>query len=220
MIDHRPTPPRAEACLRTPYPSSQKGRTVIAEHVTELAEHERMLRTGSYRPEQCPHCGGVMHIHEYRERVLLADPAEVIEIAIFRCARREQCGAVIRVLPAFVARHLWRSWPTVAVAMAEQRDDEAMESASATEIPARTRRRWQSRLASSAAMLVAVFATAVGAAPWLRPVIASVGHDGTRRELLEAYAVAEAKETFTRGRSAVESVAGYIHRLARGVRLM
>ncbi len=58
-----------------------------------------------------------MHIHDYRPRLLWGHAAESTEIVRFRCSNRDECGAVVQVLPAFVARWLWRSWETVELAM-------------------------------------------------------------------------------------------------------
>src|SRR5258707_403193 len=62
---------------------------------------------------------GPVHIHEYRDRLLLSDARVSTYVAIFQCADRGRCGAVTRVLPAFLARHLWRAWQTVEAAVAD-----------------------------------------------------------------------------------------------------
>jgi len=75
-------PPEGEACLVRLRPSSQKGGTIVAEDVTELATHEvRLSDPDGYRPAFCPGCRGTtLHIHDYRERVLLADPVRPVTI--------------------------------------------------------------------------------------------------------------------------------------------
>jgi hypothetical protein len=56
----------------------------------------------------------VLHVHSYPERLLLADSggAPVVRIVVYICAHGA-CGATWRVLPLFLARHLWRTWRTV-----------------------------------------------------------------------------------------------------------
>ena len=208
VIDHRSPPPQAEACLRTRYPSSQKGGTLIDESVLDLESHEHLLRCGGYRPERCPRCNHeFLHIHDYRVRNLLADPAREVTVVRFLCAK---CGATWQVLPAFVARHLWRSWPTVEAATvgadAERPQCEA--------VPERTIRRWLARLRSAAVLLVAVLATSEQ--PDLIAVAGVAGVNGTRGELVTAYA---SHHDPPRGRHLAEP-AGLLHRLAPGVRLM
>jgi len=63
-------PPEGEACLVRLRPSSQKGGTIVAEDVTELATHEvRLSDPDGYRPAFCPGCRGTtLHIHDYREK--------------------------------------------------------------------------------------------------------------------------------------------------------
>jgi hypothetical protein len=67
-----------EACLVRLRASSQKGSTIITEDVIDLETHERRLRDpDGYRPRFCPRCGGSrFHVHDYRWRVLRADPGK------------------------------------------------------------------------------------------------------------------------------------------------
>ena len=53
--------PAAPAVLCTPdsIKPGQKGGTLIAESVCNAKEHRRLLESGGYRPEGCPHCGGL-----------------------------------------------------------------------------------------------------------------------------------------------------------------
>ena len=209
MIDHRPTPPQAEACLLVRYPSSQKGGTLIDERVVDLGTHVRLLRNGGYRPSRCPRCShGFLHIHDYRPRQLVGDPAEITTVVRFWCPGCEACW---QILPALVARHLWRSWAVVEHTTAAR---DAESAAARTVVPRRTRARWLVRLASTAALLVAVFVTAEQ--PALIAVAAAVGVDGTRGDLVAAYAVHCAP---SRGRRLAEPAA-LLHRLVPGVRLM
>ena len=76
MSRDRLPPPTGEACLVRLRPSSQKGGTIIAEDVTDRATHEhRICNPDGYRPAFCPNCGDTtLHVHDYRERVLRAEP--------------------------------------------------------------------------------------------------------------------------------------------------
>jgi hypothetical protein len=213
VIDHRSPPPQAEACLCHPYPSSQKGGTIIAEAVVDLETHERLLRNVGYRPASCPRCGERMHVHEYRERLMLGDVRVATEIAIFRCADRERCGAVVRVVPAFLARHLWRTWETVDGAVAPPPEAAQPDP---VPVPERTVRRWRARLVASAAALVVVLGTASSTVPALARVIATSGLDGTRMQFVEAMS----SEGAIGERRPLATAALLIHRLAPGVRLM
>ena len=69
-------PPQYEFCLVRLRSSTQKGGTLIAEAVTDYASHERLIcDPDGYRPPFCPRCGGRrLHVHDYRERVLRAEP--------------------------------------------------------------------------------------------------------------------------------------------------
>jgi len=130
MSRHRLPPPEPEACLVRLRSSSQKGGTIIAEDVPDLAAHDRLIcDPDGYRPPFCPNCGEkTLHVHDYRERVLRAEPGEPVA----RVVRHEcvGCDAIWQILPAFIARHLWRSWRVV----------ERVLSGSAPTAPAETRR--------------------------------------------------------------------------------
>ena len=210
MTDHRSPPPQAEACLQVRYPSSQKGGTLIDERVLDLTTHERVLASAGYRPDGCPHCGSYLHVHDYRLRQLLADPACSLLVVRFLCP---QCGATWQVLPAFLARCLWRSWRVVEAAVA-QPQSEPPAAAPEPVVPPRTRRRWLARLLSSAALLVVVLGTAEQ--PELAAVAGAVGLQGTRGELVTEYV---ARLGPARGERLAQ-VAALVHRLASGVRLM
>ena len=217
MTQNRVSPPHPPACLVRPYPSSQKGGTLIAEDVLDRAEHEmRLADPDRYRPEHCPGCGhGVLHVHDYRTRCLCAEPDKPeIRILRFRCPP-PGCSARWQVLPAFVARHLWRSWPVVGTALNERSKTEASEPAlpctppMATRpppVPARTRRRWKARLDSLARMLVQVLASSGDAA--LETVARGLGLDATRREWVIAM------------NRSLAALAALVHRLVPGIRLI
>ncbi len=206
-IDHQPTAAAPEVCLCRRYPPGQKGGTLIAEDVLTLEQHERMLCSGGYRPQLgCPRCAGYLHIHDYRNRFLVADPASAITVVRFLCC---SCGATWQVLPALVARHLWRSWRTV-----ERAVEKPQSAPTSTEIPERTRRRWLTRLLASAAFLVVTLSTAE--TPVLTTVAGAVGLRGTRRELVDVHTRIRAVPA---GQKLMQ-VAALLHRLAPGVRLM
>jgi len=209
MTDHRPLPPVAEACLTRPYPSSQKGGTLIAEDVLDLATHEQRLgRPDLYRPDGCVRCGAAVHLHDFRPRLLAGQAERSTEVIRFRCAAREECGAAWQILPRFLARHLWRSWPVVEEAL-QMRDTRAR-----SRVPATTRRRWATRLAATARMLVAALCTSTetrGA-----QVAAAVGLDGSRLDLVHEYAAATGPEPG----ACLAELGAWLHRLVPGVRLM
>lgn len=211
VSQERLPPPDAAPCLVRPYPSSQKGGTCIAEEVTDLETHRRRsCDPDGYRPPECPSCGhGVLHVHEYRDRALLADPdAAVVTIVIYRCASAD-CRATWRILPRFLARHLWRSWSTVHGSTAPQTP-----SASTPRVPERTVRRWSERLRSSARSLVQLLATSGSAL--LEGVVHAIGIDATRTDVIAAYS-----STMGVAPSQVlAALAALIHRLGPGLRLV
>jgi len=180
---------------------------LVAEEVLDLATHEQQLETpAAYRPAACPRCQSKLHLHGLRVRLLLGQPQRYTEVVRFRCADRERCGAAWQVLPAFLARWLWRSWSVVANTLARPEH---------TLVPARTARRWRARLDSDAGLLVAVLLGATGAA-LARTVVAAAGWRVRRRELVDHY---------RRMRGCVEGVAlaqlaGWVHRLVPGIRVM
>jgi hypothetical protein len=207
-------PPPAERCLDTSRKSRYRGGTLIAEDVHDLGEHQRRLADiDAYRPESCASCGhGQMHAHTRPERHPLREPSlpAVVEVLQFRCAS-EACGATWRVLPLFLARHLWHPWKVVERAVLP---DAKPAPRTAPPIPARTRERWETRFASSARVLVVLLAMSGGAA--LENVSKRVGLDGTRRDVAVAY-TAEAK---TEPGERLASLGALAHRLERGIRLM
>lgn len=214
MTDHRSPPPQAQACLLIRYSSSQKGGTLIAEGVVDQEVHEHMLACGGYRPQDCGCCSyESLHIHDYRLRLLLADPTQSVTVVRFWCPG---CGATWQVLPAFVARWLWRSWATVEQTVAANDADGGEPNAQSEQpvVAARTRRRWLERLRSAAAVLVAVLASSEQ--PDLIAVAGKVGHDGSRGELVAQYVAQFAPHRGER----LAQVAALLHRLVPGVRLM
>ena len=201
-------------CLVRPYPKGQKGGTLIAEDVTSQKAHERRLCSpDGYRPAFCRTCGHVvLHVHDYLERKLFAEPlqpdrlAHVVKIVRHECAA---CGATWRILPAFLARHLWRSWPVVeAVTLG------APAPMDQPEVPERTQRRWMARLASSAIELVQILATSGSAV--LAAIASAVGLAATRAELIINHGAA----TNAAHGWKLATLAALVHRLMPGVRLM
>ena len=209
MTDSRSLSPAAEACLCRRYTSSQKGGTLIAEDVHDLATHERRLEApDAYRPSACPRCGAALHVHDLRPRVLRGEASVATEVVRFRCADRERCGAAWQVLPAFLARCLWGSWSRVG---------QTLEANVPSSVPARTRRRWRARLASPARLLVAVLSTATDGI-WAG-IARAVGLDARRIDLVQGYAERTAAVAVSWATMLAELSAA-LHRLSPGVRLM
>jgi hypothetical protein len=128
-----------------------------------------------------------------------------LRVVRYLCPR---CEASFQVLPAFVARHLWHTWPTV----------EAHTLAGAQSppppVPARTQRRWRTRLACAAALLVALLCTGGSAA--LEGLAVQVGLQATRGQLVAAY---QGQVQPPPGRT-LGSLAALLHRLSPRVRLL
>jgi hypothetical protein len=201
-------PPLPPVCLLRTYLSrGVKGGTVIAEDVDDLEVHRRrILDPEAYRPSSCWCCGRERpHAHCFRERILRPaspnDPPLIEAIRLYFCPG---CGAVFTVLPAVIARHLWRLWKTV--------EDVSTKRSVA---PPTTMARWFSRLSCSAARLVQAL-LAMGSHLLGRRLTSLLGKVSTRGELLEAVIVCRAvpaKHPFA-------GLGGWIHRLERGLRLM
>ena len=197
-------PPQPPRCLTRSYLSRGiKGGTIIAEDVFDLEEHrKRLLDPDSYRPPFCRNCSfHKSHAHCFRERILRpADRSQapvVVLIRLFACAH---CGAIFRILPAFIARHLWRAWKTVeSVASGREK------------APKTTTSRWLCRLRSDATQLVQVFAANI------RGVVTEAlvrWPPSTRAHFVDVI------KAFLRARSSpFARTAAWIHRLAPGVRL-
>lgn len=91
----------------------------------------------------------------------------VVRVAQYMCAA-DECSATWRILPMFLARHLWRAWKTV-----ERVVQPGEGSSAAPPIPERTQCRWRSRLAATARVLVVLLAASGGLV--LESVAAKVG---------------------------------------------
>lgn len=183
-------------------PAKQKGGTVIARHIRTLEEHEAALADpDAVRPPGCLRCRvAAVHVHERRHRVFQGetDGPPGTDVLIFRCADQDNCGAVWRVLPAFLARHLWRRWSVVETSVVRPQPNR-------DRVSSRTRQRWRARLRTSAAVLVTLLA-ASGIARWSQ-LAATVGA-ATSRSGLVAHA------------SSLPELAYVVDRQMPGVRVM
>jgi hypothetical protein len=230
MSQERLPPPQPDPCLIQSRKAKYRGGTLIAEQVWSVEEHERRLRDAAgYRPEQCGHCGcGRLHVHDYPLRRPQGEPLlTLLRVVRFICSN-EECGATWRVLPAFLARHLWWVWRRVSTATRGEASPVSIgaEEAGVTTVlperaeregravPARTQRRWQERLAASSRQLVVLMASR--GVEQVQRVAEAVGLGASRRELVAAYGRALA----TAAGVTLGAVAALIDRLERGVRLM
>ncbi len=187
---------------------------MIAEDVRDLHEHRRRLADPNlYRPVPCPTCGhDRMHVHCRPERHPRGEPSLPAALAVlqFRCAGGA-CRATWRILPLFLARHLWHAWRAVARIV---RPTEATRGSRLPAIARRTRDRWRARLAVSAQVLVAVISAGAGVV--VRELLERIGQLGTRAELVEAYVAMSAPPP----REQLSMLAALVHRLEPGLRLM
>lgn len=203
-------PPTPDACLVHSRRKRYHGGTVIAVDVHEFAEHERRLRRpGGYRPPTCLRCGAQhLHVHDYLERILPGHSrVPRIDIVRYICADAN-CRATWRVLPAFVARHLWRHWETVArtIAGGPPRSGDVP-------VPDRTRRRWNARLRSAARQIVNILAQHDADDIGLFLTVAQL--DWTRRQVVDRLWVGRVI-----GPHGPADIAAALHVLEPGVRLM
>ena len=213
MSQNRLPPPQYyAACLVRLRSPTQKGGTLIAEEVTDHATHEWCLcdPDGYRRRTFCARCGGRrMHVHEYRERVLRAEPGKpVIQIMRLMCVA---CEAIWQILPLFLARHLWRTWTVVhRVLMPAAKTSSASERQPCPEVPPRTVRRWRQRWLRPALALAQVL-TCSGPA-WAALAI-RLPVDATCSDLVAAYAADQVGEPLA-------GLAALLYRLQPKVRLM
>ena len=206
-------PPQYEACLFRLRSSTQKGGTLIAEDVLDYSTHKRRIcDPDGYRPRRCPRCGGErFHVHDYRERVLRAEPGEPVtrtvrHVCVF-------CKAIWQILPLFLARHLWRTWNVVrhvlmpdpqAASLGERQHDWP-------QVPSRTVRRWRQRWLRPARALAQVLASTAQAA-WTA-LATQLPEDAICADLVSAYA----REHIG---SPLAGLAALVHRLEPNVRLL
>jgi hypothetical protein len=150
-----------------------------------------------------------MHVHDYRERVLRAEPGKpVTTIVRLLCVA---CQAIWQILPLFLARHLWRTWTVVRRAlMPDPKTSSASERQPWPEVPRRTVRRWQQRWLRPALALAQIL-TSSGPA-WAALAI-GLPVDATCADLVAAYAAEQVGEPLA-------GLAALIYRLQPKVRLM
>jgi hypothetical protein len=199
-MDREIPPPPPPICLEQRYPSSQKGGTLIAGGVVDLASHaRRMLCPDSYRPAQCDNCGCcALHVHDRPWRVTRGEFGSAgVRILRFICSR---CRATWRIVPEFLARHLWRTWTTVCRAVGL-----AGASTGRSAIPERTMRRWKSRLESAAGQLRQVLCGCAEAS--VSTAARGAGDLATRLQVVSAVG------------GGLAAVAALVHDLAAGVRV-
>lgn len=215
MSQNRLPPPQTDQCLVQSRKSRYKGGTLIAEDVWTREEHQRRLANPDlYRPKSCGNCGEkVIHVHDYPERrprgLLLVAAVRVVR---FICAAAD-CGATWRVLPAWIARHLWWTWQ--AVEATTQWPTSAQPSVTLVVEPSKqTVERWLGRLASSARQAVVLMGSR--GAEVLRAVAEATGLDARRQELVGFYRDIVAVPDGQR----LGAVAPVLDRLERGIRLM
>jgi len=203
-------PPTPDACLVHSRRKRYRGGTVIAVDVHDVAEHQRRLcRAGGYRPPACPRCGADrLHVHDHLQRVLPGSSrVPCIDIVRYICADAN-CAATWRVIPAFVARHLWRHWETVARVIAGDPP-----RAGDPPVPSRTRRRWKARLRSAARQVVSVLVE--HDAERLAAFIPVPDFDWTRQHLVQFLLAGRVL-----GRHGLADIASAMHVVEPGVRLM
>ena len=212
MSRNRLPPPAVEACLIRLRPSTQKGGTIIAEEVTDHATHEkRICDPDGYRPPFCPRCGeGRLHVHDYRERVLRAESGKpVTRIVRLLCV---SCQAIWKILPRFIARHLWRTWDVVGHAlMPGHKASSPSQPQHWPQVPPRTVRRWRARWLRPALVLVQILA-ASGQASWAA-LATRLAPEATCADLVLAYAREHAGQPLA-------ALAALVYRLQPKVRLM
>lgn len=215
MSQDRLPPPDREACHVRLRPSSQKGGTIVAEDVTDRATHDRRIcNPDGYRPAFCPNCGDTtLHVHDYRERVLRAEPGEPIARVVRHACIG--CDAIWQILPAFIARHLWRTWRVVEHAMTEAAPPPAThETRRWPRVAQRTRCRWRARWLRPAQFLAQVLA-ACGEAAWAA-LAGGLASRARCADLVAAYAGA----TVTPDGQLLASFAALVYRLEPKVRLV
>jgi hypothetical protein len=154
-----------------------------------------------------------LHVHDYRERILRAEPGEPVA----RVVRHEcvGCDGIWQILPAFIARHLWRSWRVVEHTLTGAGPPpEARQTRQWPPVPERTQRRWHARWLRPARVVAQVLA-ACGDAAWAT-LAAALAPEATCADLVLGYAGMRATPTG----QLLASVAALVHRLQPKVRLM
>ena len=200
--------------LNTAYAAKpeQRGGTLIAEDVWDLDEHrERVLTPGGYRPEACPGCQSVLVGHGCRYRRLLDQQDSAgEEIRRYRCG---VCLAVWQVLPAFLARHLHRTWGAIQSRLAAAGVLERGGGEWRVRSKPSTLRRWSLRLAAVAIVLTQGLAESGGA---VKLAVTDLGPWCSRSELVEGLVRADLVEK----RHKLAQLGYWIHRVVPGIRVM
>jgi hypothetical protein len=212
MSQDRLPPPELEACLVRLRPSSQQGGTIVVEDVADVATHERRLSDpDGYRPRFCPTCRGTtLHVHDYRERVVRAEPGRtVIDIVRHECV---SCEAIWQILPVFLARWLWRTWPVVERTMTGAPAQVEGGRGRWPPVPERRQRRWRAPRWLRPARFVAQVLTSCGEATWAA-VAGKLPPTATCADLVAAC-------VRTAVGMALAAVAALVFRLQPSVRLM
>ena len=152
-----------------------------------------------------------MHSHGFRFRVTRGDPKSPEEkVCRYKCPG---CGAVWTILPAFLARHLPRSWRTVQAALVQDGVLEGTGKECRVDMPKSTRRRWAARLRSSARVLLQVMA---GIGAEVGSVLRKLSEECSRLELVEELT----RQGLLRAGHKLAELAAWLHRAVMGVRLM
>jgi hypothetical protein len=152
-------------------------------------------------------------VHDYRERILRAEPGEpVARVVRHACVG---CAAIWQILPAFIARCLWRTWHVLEHTVTGPAPASvARDTPRWPPVPERTQRRWQARWRRPAQVVAQVLA-ACGHATWAA-LAAGLAPGATCAEVVAVYAGAQATPPGQR----LAAVAALIDRLAPGMRLM
>lgn len=200
--------------LSTPYSAKpwQRGGTLIAEDVQDLEDHRRkVLDPHWYRPDGCPRCSGFLIGHGCRSRILRDQPDSAgEEIRRYRCP---PCHAVWQVLPAFLARHLHRTWGAIQSRLVAAGALEKTGAEWRVRCKPTTLHRWLSRLTAVATVLTQALAESGGA---VAAAVADLGSQSSRGELIEALARADLVDKHHKA----GQLACWVHRLVPGIRVM
>jgi hypothetical protein len=206
--------PALPGYLNIPYSAKpwQRGGTLIAEDVLDAGEHRRRVADpDGYRPEGCPGCNGFLVGHGCRQRILRDQPDSAAEeTRRYRCAL---CRAVWQVLPAFLARHLHRTWGAIQSRLVSAGALERTGAEWRVQSKPTTVRRWLCRLAAVATVLTQALSESGGE---VASVVADLGHGRSRGDLVEFLARAGMVER----RYKLGQLACWIHRVVPGVRVM
>jgi hypothetical protein len=126
-----------------------------------------------------------------------------VAIRLYFCASKT-CGAVFTVLPAIIARHLWRQWKTVEEVTSGKLD-----------APRATARRWLSRLKTDTSQLVQVITAKAGTniSGNLLRLLSKVTTRASFLEAMKPSGLLNLSHFFA-------LLTSWIHRLMPGIRLM